>query len=75
MKNSLRCVFGLLDSVKIREIGTVFSEKGEYWKECLYEPHALPSNPWQSKRTCLKILKICQITKFDMDRRFSQTVE
>jgi hypothetical protein len=30
MKNALKCVFELLDLVKNRENGTIFSEKGEY---------------------------------------------
>ena len=34
MKNTLKCVFELLDLVNIWEIGTVYSEKGEYWKKC-----------------------------------------
>jgi hypothetical protein len=34
-------VFGLVDLVKIRENGTVFSEKGRYLKKCLYEDHTV----------------------------------
>ena len=66
MKNALKCVFELLDLVQNWENGTTFSEKGEYLKKCLNKPHSLSSNPWLSVRECPKILKICQITKFDM---------
>jgi hypothetical protein len=27
------------------KLGTIFSEKSEYLKKCLYEPHSLFSNP------------------------------
>jgi hypothetical protein len=60
------CVFELLDLVKIRENGTVFSEKGRYLKKCLYEDHTLSLTICQSVRESPKILKICQITNFDM---------
>ncbi len=66
MKNALKCLFGLLDFLKIWVNGTSFSEKSQYWKKCLYEFHTLPSNPCQSVRECPKILEICQITNFDM---------
>jgi hypothetical protein len=59
-------VFKLLDLVKNLEIWTFFREKGEYLKKYLYDPHSISSNPWLSKRLCPKVLKICQITKFDM---------
>jgi hypothetical protein len=32
----------------------------------LNEFHTLSTNPWFSVRECPKILKICQITNFDM---------
>ena len=66
MKNSLKCVFELLDLVKKWENGTVFSEKSQYLKKCLYEPHTLSLTLCQSVRECPKILKNCQITKMDM---------
>ena len=66
MKNALKCVFGLLDLVKIREIGTSFTETGQYLKKCLYDDHTLSLSLCQSVRECPKFLKICQITNFDM---------
>jgi hypothetical protein len=66
MKNALKCVFGLLDLVKIREIGTTFTEKGQYLKKRLYEFHTLSLSLCQSVRECPNFLKICQITKLDM---------
>ena len=66
MKNAPKCVFGLLDLVKIREIGTTFSEKGHFLKKCKNDDHTLSLNLCQSVRECPKILKICQITNFDM---------
>jgi hypothetical protein len=51
---------------KIKEIGTNFSEKGEYLKKCLYEPHTLHSNPWLSVRECPNFLKICKVIDNDM---------
>jgi hypothetical protein len=64
MKNALKCELELLDLVKIREIESVFSEKGQYLKKCLYEFHTLSSNPWLSVRECPNFLKICQISNF-----------
>jgi hypothetical protein len=32
----------------------------------IYGPHSLPSKPWLLVRQCPKILKIWQITNFDM---------
>jgi hypothetical protein len=32
-----------------------------------HDPYVLYSNRCQSKRTCPKILKICELSKFDMD--------
>jgi hypothetical protein len=61
MKNALKCVYGLLDLVKIREIGTIFTETGQY-----YDDHTLPLSLCQSVRNCPKFLKICQLTNFDM---------
>ena len=59
-------MFGLVDLVKIRENGTVFSEKGRYLKKCLYEDHTLSLTLCQLVRECPNFLKIYQITNFDM---------
>ena len=66
MKSALKCLFGLLDLDKIWENGATFSEKSQYWKKCQYELHTLSFNPWFSVTECPKILKIHQITNFDM---------
>ena len=66
MKISLKCVFGLLDLVKIRENGTTFTETGQYMKKCPYDDHTLSLSLCQSVKECPKFLKICQITNFDM---------
>jgi hypothetical protein len=49
MKNAPKCVFGLLDLVKIREIGTTFTEKGQYLKKCLPEDPVFgtPDKSWK----------------------------
>ena len=67
MKNALKCVFGLLDLVKITENGTTFTEKGHFLKKCKNDDHTLSLTLCQSVRECPKILKICQLTNFDMD--------
>jgi len=36
------------NTIKIWEIWTIFSEKGQYLKMCLYEHHTLSSKPWLS---------------------------
>jgi hypothetical protein len=54
MKNAPKCVFELLDLIKIREIGTIFTEKGQYLKKCLYDDHTLSSKPLFSVRECSK---------------------
>jgi hypothetical protein len=61
----------IIDLVKNWEIGTIFTKIFLAIK-CLYEHQALPSNSWLSKRTCLKTLNNCQITKFDMDLQKKQ---
>ena len=66
MKNALKCVFGLLDLVKIRENGTTFPETGQYMKKCPYDDHTLSLSLCQSVRECPKFLKIIQETNFDM---------
>jgi hypothetical protein len=56
-----------LDLVQNWENGTIIREKAEYWiiREKA-EYWIFFSNPCQSVRECPKILKICQITDFDM---------
>ena len=66
LNHALKCVFGLLDSVKIREIGTIFTETGQYLKKCLFEFHTLSLTLSRSVRECPNILKTWQITNFDM---------
>jgi hypothetical protein len=43
-----------------------FQRKGQSLKKFLNKPHLLPSYLCLTKRTYLKILKICQITNFDI---------
>jgi hypothetical protein len=54
-----------LDLVKNRENSTIFSEKYQYLKKCLYEPHTLSLNPWLSKRTYPNFLRIIQEPNFN----------
>jgi hypothetical protein len=66
MKNALKYVFGLLDLAKNLGNWTIFSEKVIFSKNAHLMVYKLQSNPCISTRECPKVLKICQITKFDI---------
>jgi hypothetical protein len=67
MKNALKFVYGMLDLVKNREIGTIFRKKGQLLKKCKNEDHTLSLTLCQSVRECPNFLKIYPVTNFDMD--------
>jgi hypothetical protein len=59
-------VFGLLDLVKFEKMGLVLVKNVNILKSAKKRPIHSLLTPGYQQRTCPKILKICQETKFDM---------
>ena len=65
MKSARKCVFEMLDFVKIEKV----SGQCHDLKKCLYEPQILYSNPWLLKTACPKYLRIIKVTNFGMKKK------